>query len=419
MRLLERLGLRRAPEKAGFPAKIEQKTALSLDVLARMMGEWGKSNAGVAVNETTALQVSTVAACVMLIANDVATLPLHVRRHREGGSKLAATAPEFDLLFRQPNEWQTAFEFRQMMTAQAVLRGNAYAYKVFNGAGRVAELWPLMASECQPNRQRGVISYDVTAFDGSLRGKFPRERIMHLRGFTWDGWRGVDRVDSARDTIGLASAAAGTQAKSFANGNRMPGYWTTDEYLRDEQLNRLVDQLITATTGDNQYKSPILDAGLKYQSSGQNFDEAQLVETRKHQIVEVCAAFNVVPAVLGIDDKTQAFASVEAMMRWHLQHTLRPWLTMWEQAIDRDVLDTARGPLFAKFDTSEMEKASTKERAESYTALLENLVMFPNEARELEGLPRIDGLDEEWREIVKGRAGLMKAPEGGSDDQET
>lgn len=350
--------------------------------------------AGVVVTEDTALTVSTVAACVTLIASDVATLPLKVRKMGETGMQDAGASPEYNMLLRKPNPQHTAFEFRQMLTAQAVLRNDAYAFKMRDGRGRVRELWPLRTRDVQVRREGMQLRYTVHGYEGAISGEFGPDRIMHLRNMMWDGMNGLDRLAVSRDNIGLAAAAANTQASAFKNGTRMPGYWTTDAGLTDGDVTRLAEQLISATTGSNQYKSPVLDNGLSYKTTGQSLKDAELVDSRKHQIIEICAAFGVVPSVLGIDDKTNAFASVEAMMRWHLQHTLRPWLTCWEQALDRDVLDGAEGPLYAKFDTSDMEKASTQERAQSYRDLVELGIMTRNEARALEGLPRLDGLDE-------------------------
>lgn len=388
----------------------EQKGAN--DSLARLIAAVGGGgvSAGVVVNEDTALKVATVSACVNLIASDVATLPLKVKQMNGENMADAVKSPSYNLLMRRPNPVHTAFEFRQMVTAQAVLRGNGYAFKIRNGRGETRELWPLMNREVGVRREGMRLIYDVTAYDGQIIGEFTSDRILHIRNMSWDGMTGLDRLSTARDNIGLASAAAGTQSKAFQNGTRMPGYWGTEQELDDESLSRLAEQLVASSTGENQYKSPLLDMGLTYNTTGQSLQDAQLVEARKHQIVEVCAAFGVVPAVLGIDDKTQAFASVEAMMRWHLQHTLRPWLTAWEQALDRDVLDGAEGPIFAKFDTSDMEKASTKERAESYRNLVELGVMTRNEARRLEGLPPLDGLDEPLTP--------MNMTEGQEDDKE-
>ena len=372
----------------------QEAKGTSLNQIITNLSSQYNSDAGVIVNEHTALRVAAAQACLALIANDVAALPLKVKRQSGDRLEDATDRPEYSLLLRKPNDLHTGFEFRQMMTAQAVLRGNAYAYISRAANNRITELWPLMASEVSVTRRGYDLEYTVAAYDGQLSGTFTKRNILHLRGLMWDGKGGLDRILTARDSIGLASAAEGTQAKAFKNGARMPGYWTTDVPLKPEQVDRIAAQLLAATTGENQYKSPVLDAGMKFNQAGMNFDDAQLVETRKQQILEVCAHFNVVPAVLGLDDKTQAFTSVEAMMRWHLQHTLRPWLTAWEQAIDRDVLDGAAGPLIAKFDTSDMEKASTAERAQSYRDLVELGIMTRNEARRLEGLPALDGLDE-------------------------
>lgn len=374
-----------APEKKGINESLGRLIeALSGDGIA----------SGVVVTESTAVQVATVAACLNLIASDVATLPLKVKK--QAGSRLddATDRPEWSLLMSRPNPDHTAYEFRQMVTAQAVLRGTGYAFKMRNSAGETRELWPLMTREVQPRRVGTRLVYHVNAYDGAIAGEFEANRLLRVRNMMWDGMTGLDRLKTARENIGLASAAAGTQGKAFSNGTRMPGYWTTDNSLDDEAVERLAEQLQAATTGSNAYKSPLVDMGVNYKPTGQSFQDAQLVEARKHQIIEVCAAFGVVPAVLGIDDKTQAFASVEAMMRWHLQHTLRPWLTAWEQALDRDVLDGADGPYMAKFDTSDMEKASTADRAQSYRDLVELGVMTRNEARALEGLPPLEGLDE-------------------------
>ena len=206
------------------PRPSEVKASSVNDALARLIGDARPSDSGVTVTEDVALSVSTVIACVTLIANDVATLPFSIRRRVGAGSEEAVDAPEHDLLFRRPNAWQTAFEFRQMMTAQAVLRGHSFAYKVFDGAGRVRELWPLQAREVSLSGSGPEIRYAVAAYDGSVSGFFDRERIMHLRGFTWDGVSGRDRLAMARDAIGLDAAARGTQSKAFKNGSRMPGF---------------------------------------------------------------------------------------------------------------------------------------------------------------------------------------------------
>lgn len=370
------------------------KKSVSIETIVQRMASAGGSTAGVVVNEKTAFNVSAVSACVGLIASDVASLPFEVRRETGDATAPERGHPVDTILRRKPNSWQTPFEFRGMMTAHAVLRGNAYAFKVRTGDGITQELWPLQPKEVEPFiDSKGDIKYRIQAYEGRFSGEFSRDNLLHLRGLTWDGLKGMDKLATANDNIGLAGAAGKTQSLAFKNGSRLPGLLTTPESLSDEQMNKIAEGWAARSSGDNQWKTPLLDGGMDYKTVSNNAKDSQLIETRKHQIVEICAQFGVSPAVLGIDDKTQAFASVEAMMRWHLQHTLNPWLVCWAQCVDRDLLD-GEGPLFAKFDTRELTKPTTKERAESYRALVELGIMTRNEARELEGLAPLAGLDE-------------------------
>lgn len=354
---------------------------------------------GVYVGELAALRTAVAAACIWRIANDVAALPLLTMKRQPGGKAVeAAETREYDLLFRRPNPRHTAFEFRQMMTAQAVLRGNAFAVKQRDRTGRVVRLWPLAKSEVSVVQDGVDLLYHVSAYQGALSGIYTSADMLHLRGQSFAGLEALDRLDTAQDTLALSVSAERAQANAFKNGVRMPGYWSTDQSMGDN-VEVIQERLTKMTAGNNQYKSPLLDLGLKWEPAAMSFDDAQMIETRKHQIVEVCAQYNVLPAVLGLDDKTQAYGSVEAMMRGHLQHTLRPWLTAWEQVLDRDVLDGAEGPLFAKFDTNEFEKASAREQAEAFKTLVGLTIMTPNEARAKLGLAAAPWGDEPLRPL--------------------
>lgn len=389
-------------------ADVDEKRATSLEVLDRIDG-WNAgrmSEAGIIISETTALQVTAVMACVGRISLDVANMPLNLKTEDADGNPVLQNKTRVaEILRRKPNPKHTPTQFKQMMTAQAALHGVGLAYVMRDPSGIPTEVWPLSRTQWSCQTRGWTDEFIINAYDGELSGKYSRRDVFELRPQTMDGTNGIDRLKYAANAIGLAQAAQLTQSRSYKNGNRMTGYWTTEGTLSENALARIGASLRAATSGGNQWKSPLLDSGLMYKSSGQTFTESQMIETRKHELIEVCAMFGMLPAVLGIDDKTQAFASVEAMFMAHLRHTLNPWLTSWEESIDRDLLDGANGPKFAKFDTSGFEKATTKERAESYRTLLETLVMTPNEARRAEGLQPIEGLDEVWLEIVKGKSG--------------
>jgi Phage-related protein len=185
-----------------LPAVPEQKNETLNRLLDYVAGS-ATSEAGVVVNENTALRVSAALACVSLIANDVATLPVLIKRDRGDGRVDVERVPAIARLLRQPNDLHSGFEFRQMMTAQAVLRGNAYAFKARNAAGRIVQLWPLMASEVQPRREGFKLIYEVSAYEGRLTGQYDQQSIFHLRGLMWDGIAGLNRLTTGVNALGL------------------------------------------------------------------------------------------------------------------------------------------------------------------------------------------------------------------------
>ena len=136
------------------PAPPPEAKATPLNQLNRLAGAIGfESVAGIAVSELLALQVGTVLACVNRIAQDVATTPLTVHRElRDGSNEPARAERAWRLLHRRPNPVHTAREFRQMLTAQAALTGDGYAFLVRNAAGQVIEMWPLQRREVAVNR---------------------------------------------------------------------------------------------------------------------------------------------------------------------------------------------------------------------------------------------------------------------------
>lgn len=388
MGVLEWLGVSR---RAAPPPS---ETKSTIDDVIRLLRSHGRVGSGVVVDERTALEVSTVFAVVRRISGDIAKLPVKVVRKTNNGETIPApNDPLHRVLAKRPNRWQTSFEFREMMTAHAVLWGDAVAIKM-NVGGRVDELVPLVPRQFQVRQEKGwKLEYDVFGPKGEVIMRLPASRVFHLRNLSWNGFQGVNLSKSAREAIGLAAALEGNQAAGVKNGAKPSGILTTDTPLKDDQIDRIVEGWKAATTAGNAYSTPLLDQGLKFQAISLNAVDQQLIETRKHQVIEICAAFGILPAVLGIDDKTQAFASVEAMMQAHVDQTIWPWAERWKQRLDLDCLD-ADGPLEVMFDLSEMRKASTKDQAEADVKLVNNGLRTINELRARDGFPPVDGGDK-------------------------
>lgn len=346
---------------------------------------------GVVVTEETALQVATVLACARRIGADIAKLPVNVMvRTPDGRLDRAPAHPLQRVLARRPNGWQTSYEFRELMTVHALLHGDAVALKETVG-GRVDALIPLVPGSFTI-RQRAdwKLEYDLHAPQGGVHETVGQDRVFHLRGLGWHGYKGLSLTRAAREAIGLAAALEAQQAAQMKNAGKPAGVLRTDHTINTETAENVRRVWQDLTAGPNAYGTPVLDAGFRFEQVSLSAVDAQMIESRKHQILEICAAFGVLPAAIGLDDKTQAFASVEAMMQAHVDQTVWPWARRWQERLDMDCLD-GDGPHEIAFDLTEMRKASAKDQAEADVKLVTNGLRTPNELRARDGLPPLPG----------------------------
>lgn len=373
---------------------------LTYDQVANLIdGVAGGTVAGVSVNEKTALQVSTVLACVKVIADGCATPDLHVfREKRDGSRELAVNIPEYRLLSRRPNEWQTSFEWRRQMTIHAALTGSALSIKVKGDNGRVRELIPVQPGQWDV---RKVSRYEVRyrCWDEfGIIGEFAPDDVFVLNCVQWDWLKSLNAVSLARSAIGLAMATEKSQAAMHENGLRPSGTYSVEGTLSKEQYNALTQHL-KEKSGTSKTGAPlILDRNAKWLNTAITGVDAQHVETRRMQVEEICRAYGVFPIMVGHSDKSATFASSEAFFGAHLIHTLTPWHKAWTQRFDEMLLDGA-GPLFAEFDTRYMRMASMKDRAMYARTMIEMGLLSPNEWRDMEGLDPREGGDEYLRPL--------------------
>lgn len=362
------------------------------DVIAALDDAYGGTIAGEPVSVRTALQVSTVLSCVKVIADGCATPPLHLYREgKERRRELATNIPEYRLLHRRPNEWQTSFEFRRTMTAHCALHGNALAVKVKAG-NRVRELIPVVPGTFSIERtSRYEVRYRCHDEFG-LIGEFGAEDVLHLPNLQWDHWKGLNAVRLAASAIGLSRAAETTQAKLHENGGRPSGILRTPNKLPAEVVQRLREQW-AAFSRQSRNGIAVLDNDMQFQALTMNGVDSQHVETRRLQVEEICRAFGVFPLMVGHSDKTSTFASSEAFFAAHVKHTLAPWHELWKQRLDEFVLDGA-GPLWVEFDTRYLLAGSMRDRAVWARTMAELGIYTRNELRDEEGKDPLPGLDE-------------------------
>lgn len=405
-----------------FANRIGRKAAeLTYDQIAGLIdGFSGGRIAGVTVTEKTALQVATVLACVRVIADGCSTPNLHVYRQLEDNKRqLATNIPEYRLLARRPNEWQTSLEWRRLMTIHAALTGTGLSIKVRGDNRRVRELLPVQPGQWTV---RKVARYDLvyTCWDefGKI-GDFGLDDVFLLNGVQWDWASSLNAVALARSAIGLSIASERSQAEMHANSLRPSGVYSVSGTLKQEQHERLT-AWIKAKGGPGKNGDPlVLDNAATWTPLSQTGVDAQHLETRRMQVEEVCRAYGVFPIMVGHSDKTVAFASAEAFFGAHVKHTLFPWHRAWTQRLDETLLDGS-GPLFAEFDTRYLLAGSMQARAQWARTMTEMGIYTRNEIRDEEGKDPLPGLDKPLTPLNMsksgGASGTPPANEGPDDE---
>lgn len=356
--------------------------------------------AGRPVTPDNAMQVATFWACVRLIAQTIATLPIGVYLKRaDGGRDLAAAHPLSVLLRDAPNADQTPVEFLEGLTAHLLVWGNAFVEVVREGE-RIVALYLLRPDLMEVYRdQFGALRYRLNDPRG-IR-ELAEGQIMHVRGFGFGGDLGLSPVAHARQTLGAAMATDEAAARTFANGLRPGGVITYEgkELLTSAQREQAKKALIEPFSGsENAGKTLLLEgaAGFKWQDVNMPPRDAEMLATRAFHIEEICRWFGVPPILVGHNAQgtTMWGSGVEQVMLGWLTLGLRPYLTRIEQAIKRALIAPAERPrLYAEFNVEGLLRADSAGRAEMYSKLMQVGAITPNLVADKENFPRFDGGD--------------------------
>lgn len=384
----------------GFLARAvsEQKSMDPLAVWAEMLRAGRSSMAGPTITLENALKVGTLFACMREISQGCAQVPFKLFQARKGGGEdVAYDHPLYDLMAVQPNEWSSSFEFRESLLLHASL-GNAYAFINRGVGGKILELILLNPGRVEKEQLDNYsIVYKVTGKSGAVQ-LFPAEAIWHVRGPSWDGVKGLDVLSIAREALGLSIATEESHSKLHAKGVRPSGTYSVEGKLNVEQYKQLKLWIDKEFAGAENSGAPmILDNGAKWLNQAMTGVDSQHLETRKHQIEEVCRFMGVFPMIVFHSDKTSTFASSESFFEANNKLTLSRWYARVEGSANINLLskkDRAEGFYF-KFMANGLLRGSAKDRAEYYSKALGSGGspgwMTPDEVRGLEELNPMGG----------------------------
>lgn len=367
-------------QPAGGGEVINSPEDLEAAIRAASMG----SAAGVPVTPETAMRVATVYACVRIISGAVANLPLHVKRRVDAETREdMSDSSLWGVLRRRPNRWQTPSQFRRMMQAQILLRGNAYAQIVWS-RGNVIGLNPLDPDRMEVEQTDALeLVYTYTRRSGG-KVRIPPRDVMHLVGLTLDGVHGVSAITYARETIGLSMAQERHGATTFKNSARPSSVLTHPGKIGKEARENLRASLDEYRAGgESEGKVLILEEGMASTPISMTAEDAQWIESRKFSRTDIAMFFGVPPHMIGDTEKSTSWGSgIEQQSIGFVTYTLEDHLTTWEETINRDLV-TAED-VYARFNRKALVRGDIKSRWEAYVKGMQWGVYSPNEVRALE-----------------------------------
>lgn len=351
------------------------------------------SSSGVPVTAEGALTNSSAYAGVWRVAMTIATVPLVVyKRLPNEGKERAPDHPNYRLLHDQPNRWQTSVLFRAMMQLHLMTRGNAYAQRVYDANGALVELIPFHPRQVTPRLVgRHDLQYHVQYLDGTRETLLPDE-ILHVCNLSANGFTGLAPMELGRDVVGLALAAERHAAKVFRNGAAPGGIVKAKKTLSKEAKARIRDGWNVGQGGENTFGTAVLDEEMDFLPVMQNAKDAQMLETRKHQVREMARLMNIQPHKIG-DMEQATFANIEHQGLEYVTDTILPWAVTWEQVLKRDLFaddDT----YFPEFVLDGLARGDMKSRYEAHNLAVQGGWQTRNEVRAKENMNALPGLDE-------------------------
>lgn len=347
------------------------------------------SHAGKSVSPKTAMEVSAVWDCVRKTSEVVSSLPAALYERQQDGAKVRIDNDLSDILTRSPNANQTATEFWEGDVAQMVLRGNGYAERLYV-KNRLVGLRPLF--NVTPKRQpSGGFVYRVT--DRGKSYDLPADKVFHLRGFGPGDGIGMSAIAYGANSIGAALAADETAGSVFSNMMMPGGVLESDQTLTPQQREQLQAMLDKYTGSKKAGKTMTLEAGLKYNQLQMNPEDAQLLETRRFGVEDVCRWFGVPPIIVGhaAQGQTMWGSGVEAIMLSWLTLGINPLLRRIEARIAKDLIPAEkRGRWVFEFNREGMLQMDSKAKGEFLSKMGSSGTMTANERRAKVNLPPHD-----------------------------
>ena len=345
----------------------------------------------VEVNEDSAMQLSAVWACVRLLSETVASLPVNVYRKTPKGRELAPDHWLSLLMARKPNRYQTKVEFFETLMLNLALHGNAYA-KITKVGGKIRSLLPLMASQIETKLLADGSVVHLYHADGNV-DVLSAESVWHVKLYG-NGIVGKSPLAFGRNMFGIAQAAEQSVGKIYANGGKPSGVLSFDRLLTPAQRASVRENFATLTTGTDD-RLLVIEQGMKFDAVSMSPQDIELLASRKHQIDEIARWFGVPSILINQNEGSTTLGSSTAeIISGFYKLNLRPYLERIEASVKTWLFTPEEANQYEfEFDFEGLLRSDLKSRLEGYRTAVAGTILTPNEVRRIEGWPRVEGGD--------------------------
>ena len=342
-----------------------------------------------------AMLLSTVYRCVEVISDSVAQLPLEPYKIDSEGFKIKFTShPSYRLLNSEPNSRMSRFTFIKTLIVSTLLKGNGYAYIERDNEGNAVALHYIpseLVTVIKPKTLKDNIAYSITGIGNVVEAC----NMIHILNFTYDGVEGISTLSPAKNTLGLASDSEAHASGFFKGGANLAGILTVQSTLTSKQKNDLKSSWQSAFSPSIGQPNgvAVLEGNMQFEPITVNPSDAQLLETRQFNVIDICRFFGVSP-VKAFDLSKSSYSTVEATNISFLTDTLSPLLEKIELEFERKLYKPSeKDSIDVRFDTARLLRADKQSLANYYNTLFNIGVVSANDIRRELDMQAIEGGD--------------------------
>lgn len=338
-------------------------------------------------NANSSLTIAAFFNGVELISNDIAKLPKAVYTKTENSREKDTSSPINYLLNTAPNSLMTAFDFWKIVQISVILKGDAFAEILKNETSGLEESYIFLKYEdVKVYKSGNKLIYDY-------KGRtIPSENMLHFKGFSFDGIRGVSVIKFAAKQLGITLDAQNYASDIYKDRGIGYGVIESDKAIESTNKKLIEDGFASKMASKNKFKVPMLDEGMKYKNISITPEEAQFLETNKNAVLECCRWLNINPHKLK-DLSAGTYSNVYQQSIEHVQDSILPWAIRMEQEVTRKSFEPGSNKYF-KMNINSLLRGDLESKTKYYTSMVYAGLYTRNEIRALEELNPIDGLDE-------------------------